>query len=167
MISRSDGSLLSPTQWNNNNRRHRQSTAFISRDKKFTQIIHNGAVLMCQQSRLLNRHMRVETQHNIIFSERVEVEVRKDRCKVFDLIPNRTDNLSYNIGRKTTAKLLTTWNLQEAAMLELLRSNKYFAIVDGSFFPEHPAFISAHWKFACEKKIIGTGGFAAKVQPRL
>ena len=55
MISRSDGSLLSPVQWNNANRRHRQSTAFISSDKQFIQIIHEGEALVYQQTRLRNR----------------------------------------------------------------------------------------------------------------
>ena len=144
MISRSDGSLLSPAQWNNTNRRHRQSTAFISGDKKFIQIIHKGEVLEYQQSRLLNKCMKVETQQSIIFSDRVEVEAQKDQHKVFDIIPTMTDNLCYNLGQKTTSRSLTNWNLQEATILKLFKSNKCIAIVNGSFFPEHPTFISAH-----------------------
>ena len=167
MISRSDGSLLSPVQWNNTNRRHRQSTAFVSRDKKFIQIINEGEVLIYRQSRLQNRYVKVATQQNIIFCDRIEVEVQKDRCKVFDLIPTDRCNLSRNIGEMTTSQSLTTWNLREETILELLKSNKCLAIADGSFFPEHPSFISAHWKFVCDKKIIGAGGFVAKVQPHL
>ena len=93
--------------------------------------------------------------------------MQKDRCKVFDLIPTGRHNLSSNIGKMTTSQSLTTWNLREETILELLKSNKCLAIADGSFFPEHPSFISAHWKFACDKKIIGAGGFVAKVQPHL
>ena len=122
---------------------------------------------MHQQSRLFNKYVQIETRHDILFSERVEVEVQKNRCKVFDLIPNRTEILTCSAETKTTVQSLTNWNLQEAMILELLKSNKCLAIVDGSFFPEHPAFISAHWKFVFDKKIIGTGGFVAKVQPHL
>ena len=158
---------MSHAQWNNTDRRHRQSTAFISRDRKFIQIINEGEALMHQQSRLQNRYTKVASQQNIIFCDRIEVEVHKDRCKVFDLIPSGRCNLSSNIGKMTTSQSLTTWNLREETILELLKSNKCLAIVDGSFFPEHPSFISAHWKFACDKKIIGAGGFVAKVQPHL
>ena len=38
-------------------------------------------------------------------------------------------------------------------------------MVDGSFFPEHPEFILAHWLFAYDRKVIGRGSFVAKVQP--
>ena len=122
---------------------------------------------MHQQSRLLNRHTKIETQQNVIFDNRVEVEVQKDRCKVFELIPTQTHSPRSNIGMQTTSQTLTNWNLQDATILELLKSNKCLAIVDGSFFPEHPTFISAHWKFICDKKIIGAGGFVAKAQLHL
>ena len=88
--------------------------------------------------------MKVETQQSIIFSNKVEVEVQKDRSKVFDIIPTRTDNPCYNLGQKTTSRSLTNWNLQEATILKVFKWNKCVAIVDGSFFPEHPTFISAH-----------------------
>ena len=52
-------------------------------------------------------------------------------------------------------------------ILQILESNKCLAIVDGSFFPAHPEFISTHWKFIYKKKIIGKGGFVAKVQSHL
>ena len=54
-----------------------------------------------------------------------------------------------------------------AIVLQMLESNKCLAIVDGSFFPAHPEFISAHWKFIYNKKIMGQGGFVAKVQSHL
>lgn len=167
LISRSDGSLLCPVHWNNAIKRHRESTVLISCNRKFIQIIHEGKAIMRQQSRLLNRHTKVETQQNVIFDDRVEVEVQKDRCKVFELIPTQTHSPCSNIGMQTTSHSLANWNLQDASILELLKSNKCLAIVDGSFFPKHPTFISTHWKFACDKKIIGAGGFAAKVQPHL
>ena len=52
-------------------------------------------------------------------------------------------------------------------MLQMLESNKCLVIVDGPFFPAHPEFISAYWKFIYNKKIIGQGGFVAKVQSYL
>ena len=57
--------------------------------------------------------------------------------------------------------------METAIVLQILESNKYSAIVDGSFFPAHLEFISAHWKFIYNKKIIGQGGFVAKVQSHL
>ena len=52
-------------------------------------------------------------------------------------------------------------------VLQMLESNKCLAIVDGSFFPAYPEFISTHWKFIYKKKIIGQGSFVAKVQSHL
>ena len=49
----------------------------------------------------------------------------------------------------------------------ILTSNKCIAVVDSSFFPIHSEFISAHWKFVYESKVIGYGGFVAKVQTYL
>ena len=57
--------------------------------------------------------------------------------------------------------------METAIVLQMLESNKCLAIVDGSFFPAYPEFISAHWKFIYNRKIIGQGGFVAKVQPHL
>ena len=52
-------------------------------------------------------------------------------------------------------------------VLQMLELNKFLAIVDGSFFLAHLEFISAYWKFIYKKKIIGQGGFIAKVQSHL
>ena len=49
----------------------------------------------------------------------------------------------------------------------MLESNKCSAIVDRSFFPAHPEFISAHWKFIYKKNLISKGSFIAKVQSHL
>ena len=49
----------------------------------------------------------------------------------------------------------------------ILTSDKCLAIVDGSFFPIHPKFISAHWKFVYDRKVIGHGEFVVKVLPHL
>ena len=53
------------------------------------------------------------------------------------------------------------------AVHSLLASNKCLAVVDGSFFPEHPEFISAHWLFSYDRKVIGRSGFVAKVPTHL
>ena len=66
-----------------------------------------------------------------------------------------------------TRQPLTTWLVETDTMLQMLESNKYLAIVDGSFFPVHPEFISIYWKFIYKKKIISKGGFVAKVQSHL
>lgn len=50
-------------------------------------------------------------------------------------------------------------------MQQLLLSNRFLAIVDGSFFLEHPEFILAHWKFIYQNRIVGKGGFVAIVEP--
>ena len=46
-------------------------------------------------------------------------------------------------------------------------TDKFFAVVDKSFFPEHPEFISVHWFFIIRTQVIGTGSFIAKVSKDL
>ena len=57
--------------------------------------------------------------------------------------------------------------METAIILQILESNKCLAIVDGFFFSAHPEFNPTHWKFIYKKKIIGQGGFIAKVQSHL
>ena len=47
------------------------------------------------------------------------------------------------------------------------KSSRCLAVVDGLLFLEHPEYVSTHWKFIHEKKIIGQGNFASKVQSHL
>ena len=44
---------------------------------------------------------------------------------------------------------------------------KCIAVLDRSFFLEHQECISAHWKFAHEKKVIEEGEFVAKAKQYL
>ena len=62
---------------------------------------------------------------------------------------------------------LTKWLVDASITQCILTSNKCLAVVNDSFFPIHPKFISAHWKFVYESKVIGYGGFIAKVQTYL
>ena len=52
-------------------------------------------------------------------------------------------------------------------VIAALKSNKCIARVDGSFFPEYKESMSTHWKFIFKKKILGYGGFVAKVPMHL
>ena len=62
---------------------------------------------------------------------------------------------------------LTKWLVDASITQCILISNKCLAVVDGSFFPIHPKFISAHWKFVYKSKVIGYGRFVVKVQTYL
>jgi len=142
--------------------------AFVSEDRKYVQIICGGQPKVYQQTRLRNKYRLTHDSVNALFTDNVEVEVHKDRCKVFDLIP------PIQVGSSTSStevdqlrQPLTTWLVETAIVLQMLESNQCSAIVDGSFFPAHPEFISAHWKFIYNKKIVGQGGFVAKVQSHL
>ena len=42
-------------------------------------------------------------------------------------------------------------------------TDKYFVVVDGSFFLEYPEFISAYWFFIFRTQVTETGNFVAKV----
>ena len=93
---------------------------------------------------------------NIVFKDSVEVEVYRDHCKVFDLIPPvQVSSPIRSTDVDQTRQPLTTWLVETDIVLQMLESNKCLAIVDGSFFLAYPEFISAHWKFIYKKKIIG------------
>jgi len=80
-----------------------------------------------------------------MFQERVEVEIQKNRCKIFDTI---SPTPSYSVMRPTRGidrqSNLRQWLIDVGAAHSLLASNKYLEVVDGSFFPENLKFISAH-----------------------
>ena len=65
---------------------------------------------------------------------------------------------------ETHQQTLTTWSAHVNTVQHMLLSNNCSVIVDGSFFPDRPEFILAHWKFILHKKIVGKGGFVAKVE---
>ena len=130
--------------------------AFVSEDRKYVQIICGGQPKVYQQTRLRNKYRLTHDSVNALFTDNVEVEVHKDRCKVFNLIP------PIQVGSSTSStemdqrcQPLTTWLVETAIVLQMLESNQCSAIVDGSFFPAYPEFISAHWKFIYNKKIVG------------
>ena len=141
---------------------------FVSEDRRYIQIICGEQPKMYKQTRLSNKYLLTNDVVNAIFKDSVEVEVHRDRCKVFDLIPPvqvSSPTRSTNVDQ--TQRPLTTWLVETDIVLQILESNKCLEIVDGSFFPEYPEFISVYWKFIYKKKIIGKGGFVAKVQSHL
>ena len=168
IISKSDGSLLSPLHWSHDTQRHRRSVAFISEDNISVQIIYEGQPKVYKWTWLHNRYLLTTAIENVAHKDRVEVELQKNRCKVFDACPLiqigkpiRNHDIAMN------QQSLTTWSADDNATQHMLLSNRFSAMIDGSFFPEHPEFISAHWKFIRQNKIIGKGGFAAIVEPYL
>ena len=46
-------------------------------------------------------------------------------------------------------------------------TDNYFAVVDRSFFPKHPEFISAYWIFIVRIQVIVFRSFIAKVNKDL
>ena len=82
---------------------------------------------------------------NIVFKGSVEVEVHRDHYKVFDLIPLvQVSSPTRSTDVDHTRQPLTTWLVETDIVLQMLESNKCLAIVDRSFFPEYPEFISAY-----------------------
>ena len=62
---------------------------------------------------------------------------------------------------------LKQWSINTDTVCNLLASNKYLVVVNGSFFLEQPEFILAYCIFTYKKIIIGRGGFVSKVHPHL
>ena len=82
---------------------------------------------------------------SIDFQEIVEVELQKNRCKIFDffslvlntsiLMPTNNIELYSN---------LTEWFADSESVSKVLASNSCLVVIDGSFYPEYPDFISVH-----------------------
>lgn len=165
-LCRSGVSIYVNLRWTNPTQRHRKSTAFASRDIKLMQVVRKGECRVLRQSRLSDKHILTDMTANGCFQERVEVELQKNRCKTFSNIPlNQSPAPRQNLV--LDQKDLTTWTGNYEQTCQILLSGKCLAVADGSFFPENPECASAHWKFMRMKKIIGQGGFAAKVQQHL
>ena len=126
------------------------------------QVIVKGEHKIFRQSRLRNKHVLTDTVANECFQERVEVELQKNRCKVFGSMSTYQTEIPRQNQQTINPLSLTTWIVNESQICQILLSGKCVAVVDGSFFPEHQEHISAHWKFVCKKKVIGQGGFVAK-----
>ena len=60
---------------------------FVSEDRRYIQIICGGQPKVYKQTRLSNKYLLTNDIVNTIFKDSVEVEVYRDCCKVFDLIP--------------------------------------------------------------------------------
>ena len=79
------------------------------------------------------------------FQERVEVEVQRNWCKVFDLIPQYSLPSTVRLTREINLQQsLTKWLVDASTTQHILTSNKCIAVVDGSFFPIYSEFISAY-----------------------
>ena len=118
--------------------------------------------------RLQNKYVLINTPVHATFNDRVEVEVDKHRCKVYEVIPSIHMNTSIkNIHSTDHQQLLTTWLVDKDIVQRLLSSHHCLAIVDGSFFPKHLEYISAYWKFIYNRRVFGKGNFVAKVTPHL
>ena len=139
----------------------------MPRDRRFVQITHKGDSKFYKQSRL-NNHLLINCSVNTMLQERIEVETQKNGCKVFDTIsPIPSDSVMRTTRGINRQSNLTQWLIDAGSVHSLLASNKCLAVVDGLFFPNHPEFISAHWLFAYDRKVIGRSGFVAKVQTHL
>ena len=102
------------------------------------------------------------------FHERIEVEVQRNRCKVFNLIPQCSLTCTVRLQREINPQPnLTKWLVDARTTQHIITFNKCIAVVDGSFFPTYPEFISTHWKFVYKNKVIDHGGFVVKVQIHL
>ena len=71
----------------NNSQGHRRSITFISRDRKYIQIVYKEQYKVYKQTCLCNKFVFTNDVINIFLQDRVEVEVQNKRYKVFEFIP--------------------------------------------------------------------------------
>ena len=109
-ISRGDGSILLNLRWTNPYKRHRKSTSFITRDRRFIQIIYKSDSKFYKQSHLHNKYLLLDGIVHASFHERVEAEVQRNWCKVFDLIPQYSLSSMMRLTREINLQQnLTKW----------------------------------------------------------
>ena len=105
------------------------------------QVVHKGEIKLFRQSRLSNRFVLTTDAEHVCFQDRVEVEIQNNRCKVFSISPPSSVGAHIRSMQMTRQKNLTVWLANRQKISQLLYSNKCIAVVDGSFFPEHPECI--------------------------
>ena len=80
-----------------------------------------------------------------VFTCQVEVDIMKDRCKVYDEAPLRPNRLSsicnIQINNKNGS---IEWKIPLRNILSVLLSGNCLAVVDSSFFLESLEYISIH-----------------------
>ena len=92
--------------------RHRRSTEFLSEDKSFVKVVHDGKNIFYKQTKICNKHVQVEARSLGKFNSNIEVDVVRDRCKVYCDTPHRpTRSIRYNIERVENTNGTTEWKI--------------------------------------------------------
>ena len=96
----------------------------------------------------MNKYILTEDEVTEVFEQSIEVDIVRNRCKVYGLNIPRPVVLIENIN---TQQMNTMWSTRWLIGSEYLKSaiftNNCNIVVDRSFFPEHPEFIAAYWFF--------------------
>ena len=80
-------------------------------------------------------------RENMVFQERVEVEMQKNWCKAFDSI------FAAQIGIQRQNPSLSNWQsftkclVKQSQLSIIVFPGKCVVVVDGSFFPEHLEYV--------------------------
>ena len=107
-LSRGDGSTHAHLRWTKPNLRHRKSVAFVLEDRKLVQVINRGEPRIFGQSRLSNKCILTDTVTNECFRERIEVDIQRNRYKVFrSMSTHHTEQLKKNLLTTNQLSLIT------------------------------------------------------------
>ena len=99
--------------------------AFVSENRRYIQIICGRQPKVYKQTQLSIKYLLTNDIVNTIFKDSVEVEVHRDRYKVFDLIPPvQVSSLTRSTDVDQTRRPLTTWLVESDIVLQMLESNK-------------------------------------------
>ena len=99
---------------------------------------------MCKRSRLQNRWVQVDNKVADPFKRIVETDIISNRCKVHDQVEKISQVISERVRDNLSSKNdRTEWLYNAVEIGELLKSGKYYVVVDRSFFSKNPEVILA------------------------
>ena len=138
--------------------------SFMLEDKKYAQVVRNRKTEVHKQTCLCSKYLQANEIVREIFKDRVEVELQKNCCKVFDqlLMLDAQGRIGVNDVAQSSVNL-TSQKISSNVMVQMLNLKKHLAIVNGFFFLEYPEYVSAHQKFIYDKQVVGNGGFVTRV----
>lgn len=125
----------------------------ISENRFHARIVDKGHFSMFKISRIRNIHVQAEEEVLDSFERTMEADAMSSRCKFYDSIQELGRVLTMNAQETLRSKNgRIEWFRDDKRIDAVLKSKRYYVVVDRSFFPEDSAWISVIWIFSVNKR---------------
>ena len=117
----------------------------ISSDRKVVKVVSRNRCVYFKQTRLLNKYILTKDEVIDVFEQSLEVDIVKNRCKVHGLSISRPIVMIKDINTQPMNIISSArWLIGAEDLESAFFTDKCFVVVDRSFFPEYPEFISVY-----------------------